>query len=331
MIQLKTPHEGETVTLLRDEHLDYIARPSAFPAEKVDWLNLREGKTDTAFPRPVRFSFLPTVDGEITVRQKGTDERYTVKAVRGEAELYNLWAGVEYEWFVKVGEERSETRSFHTDSQPPRMLLVDGICNVRDFGGWATMDGKRIRQGLLYRTSEMDTHCELTPAGAEILYGLGIRTDLDIRGIKDEYRGPVLDQERVRWVNLPLAAYGAIDTEEQRSRYRESYDLLLNPESYPLMCHCWGGIDRTGCWFYILGAMLGVSKDDLDLDYELSSFCRWNRRSRYSEQFGEFLEVLLRYGKTVHEGAVGFLKSCGVSEAEMEDLRNFLLEDEKMK
>jgi len=46
MIQRKTPHDGETVTLLRDEHLDYIARPSDFPAEKVDWLNLREGKTD---------------------------------------------------------------------------------------------------------------------------------------------------------------------------------------------------------------------------------------------------------------------------------------------
>lgn len=326
MIQLKAPRQGETVTLLRDEHLDYIARPSDFPAEKVDWLNLREGKTDTAFPRPVRFSFLPAEDGEITVTRKGSDETYTVKAVRGEAELYNLWAGVEYEWFVRIGEECSETGSFHTDPQPPRMLLVDGIRNVRDFGGWTTSDGKQIRQGLLYRTSEMDTHCELTPAGAEILYGLGIRTDLDIRGIKDEYRGPVLDRERVGWVNIPLAAYGAIDTDEQRARYRETYDLLLDPNCYPLMCHCWGGIDRTGCWFYILGAMLGVSKDDLDLDYELSSFCCWNRRSRYSEQFGEFLAILNRYGETVQEGAVGFLKSCGVTEEEMDRIRAFLLE-----
>lgn len=327
MIELQSPKSGETVLLLRDEHLAYIEKPSDFPAEKVDWLNLRQGKTDTAFPRPVRFSFLPAADGEIVVRQKGSEATFTVKAMAGEGELYNLLAGVEYEWFVRVGDEISETRSFRTDPQAPRMLLVEGIRNVRDFGGWLTADGRRVRQGLLYRTSEMDTHCELTPAGAEILYGLGMRTDLDIRGIKDEYRGPVLDTDRVRWVNLPMAAYGEIDTEEQRARYRESYDLLLNPENYPIMCHCWGGIDRTGCWFYILGAMLGISEDDLALDYELSSFCCWNRRSRTSEQFGEFLAVLRRYGDTVREGAVGFLKACGVTEVEMERLRDFLLEE----
>ena len=329
MIQLQSPQNGEIVPLLRDDHLAYIAKPSDFPAEKVDWLNLREGKTDTAFPRPVRFSFSPALDGEITVIRKATQESITLQAVKGEAELYNLLADTTYEWFVRIGEEQSEVFTFHTDPQPPRMLLVDGIANVRDFGGWPTMDGKRIRQGLLYRTSEMDTHCVITPDGMETLYDLGIRTDLDIRGIKDEYRGPVLDQERVKWINLPLAAYGQIDTDEQKARYRKTYDLLLDPDNYPIMCHCWGGIDRTGCWFYILGAMLGVSKDDLDLDYELSSFCRWNRRSRHSEQFGEFLAVLLTYGKTVHEGAVGFLKSCGVSDAEMARLRGFLKEEKR--
>ena len=38
----------------------------------------------------------------------------------------------------KVGEECSEVFCFHTDPRPPRMLRVDGISNVRDFGGFAT-------------------------------------------------------------------------------------------------------------------------------------------------------------------------------------------------
>ena len=326
MIELISPQRGETVQILRDEHIAYIKKPSDFPVEKVDWLNLREGKTDTAFPKPVKFSFSPAVDGEIVVESKKTGERYAISAVCGEGELYNLYAGVEYEWYVRAGEELSERGTFVTSPQPPRMLLVDGIANVRDIGGFSTCDGRRVRQGLLYRTSEMDTHCALTEKGAQTLYGLGIRTDLDIRGIKDEYRGPVLDESRVNWVNIPLAAYGEIFTEEQMRRYREIYDLLLKPESYPMICHCWGGIDRTGCFLYILGAALGVSEDDLALDYELSSFCRWNRRSRYSEQFGDFLSGLRAYGETAQSGAVGYLLACGVTEEELEALRKLFLE-----
>jgi hypothetical protein len=68
----------------------------------------------------------------------------------------------------------------------------------------------------------MDTHEAITEKGMQTLYDLGIRTDLDIRGVKDEYRGPVLDTGRVRWINYPLAAYGYIFTPEQMELYRKS-------------------------------------------------------------------------------------------------------------
>ena len=329
MIQLLTPKQNETVVLLLDEHLEYIAKPSNFPTDRVDWLNLHEEQNDLSYPRPVHFSYLPAVDGEIVISQKGKDKSIVVKAVKGEADIPNFLIDTIYEWFVRIGEETSEKRTFHTDPQAPRMLYVDGISNVRDFGGFSTMDGRRVRQGLLYRTSEMDTHYTITPEGMQTLYDLGMRTDLDIRGVKDEYRAPMLDTEKVQWINIALAAYGHIYTEEQMQRYRETYDVLLDPQNYPIMCHCWGGIDRTGCWLYILGAMLGVSEDDLGLDYELSSFSRWHRRSRLSEQFGEFLAGLRAYGDTVQEGAVGFLKACGVTEEEMQRLRDFFLEEKE--
>ncbi|MBQ8432423.1 MAG: tyrosine-protein phosphatase [Clostridia bacterium] len=327
MIRLITPAQGETVRLLMDEHLAYIAKPEGFPTDRVDWLNLHEEQNDLSYPRPVHFSYEPAVDGEVLIWEKGREERLCVKAVRGEADVPNFLIDTDYEWCVKIGEEISEIRTFHTDPQAPRMLLVDGISNVRDFGGFSTTDGKRIRQGLLYRTSEMDTHYEITPEGKETFYNMGIRTDLDIRGVKDEYRAPQLDTERVRWVNIALAAYGHIYTEEQMQRYRETYDVLLDPQNYPIICHCWGGIDRTGCWLYILGAMLGVSEDDLGLDYELSSFSRWHRRSRHSEQFGEFLSGLHAYGENIQDGAIGFLKACGVTEEEMDQLREIFLEE----
>ena len=326
MIELISPKNGETVTMLTDEQRNYIASPSSFPTDRVDWLNLREGKTDTSYPLPVHFSYLPAVDGTLVITRRGTDEVLTVSATAGEVDVPNFLLGTAYEWYVKIGDEVSLTSIFHTDSQAPRALYIDGISNVRDFGGWLTADGRRVRQGLLYRTSEMDTHVTITEAGKAEFYRLGIRTDLDIRGIKDEYRAPALDTDRVKWVNVALAAYDKIFCEEQMQRYRETYDLLLDAERYPIICHCWGGIDRTGCWLYILGAMLGMSEDDLGLDYELSSFSRWNRRSRNSEQFQEFLKGLLSYGATVNEAAVGFLRACGVTDGEMERLREIFLE-----
>ena len=41
MIRLLTPKENETVTLLSEKHLDYIAHPRNDPTSKVDWLATR--------------------------------------------------------------------------------------------------------------------------------------------------------------------------------------------------------------------------------------------------------------------------------------------------
>lgn len=327
MIRLLKPAQHETVTLLREKHLAYIRNPKNDPTSKVDWLALREVQDDLSFPEPVIFVYEPSVDGEIVLRdENGKEELLTAKD--GRASAQNLLIDAEYEWIVRANGETSEPYRFRTDAQVPRMLCVDGISNVRDFGGFCTADGHHIRQGLVYRTSEMDSHVAITEEGIRTLENdLGIRTDLDIRGIKDEPRCPILNKDKVRWINIPLAAYGEIFTDEQMRRYAQSYSLLADPDNYPLIVHCWGGIDRTGTWLYILGGMLGVSKDDLGLDYEMSSFSRWGRRSRYSDQFKEFLEKLLGYGDGLQNACIGFMKAGGVTEETISSIRVILLKD----
>ena len=327
MILLVTPKNNSNLVLLKKKHLDYIASPESFPTSKVDWLNLMETQEDRSFPEPVQFAFEPAVDGEILLTR--SDGRQTVyPAQNGEAYITNLLIDEDYRWFVRVGEQRSEEYAFHTDAQAPRMLYVDGISNVRDFGGFGAGAGKRIKQEMIYRTSEMDTHVHITEQGKHTLENeLHIKVDLDIRGIKDEPRCPILNESKVEWINYPLAAYVDCFTEEQMKLYGESYRLLTRPESYPLMIHCWGGIDRTGTWLYILGGMLGVSEQDLGLDYEMSSFSRWGRRSRVSDQFKEFLNGLYRYGETLQEASVGFMKACGLTDEELEAIRSLLIEE----
>lgn len=329
MISLIFPENNSNVVLLKQKHLNYIASPESFPTSKIDWLNLMETQEDSSFPEPVRFAFEPAVDGDIILTDtKGRKAIYP--AIAGEAFVTNLLIDEAYIWSVKIGNEYSEEYRFRTDSQAPRMLYVDGISNVRDFGGFDAGVGKRIRQEMIYRTSEMDTHVQITEKGIATLENeLGIKTDIDIRGIKNEPRCPILNEEKTRWVNYPLAAYVDCFTEDQLKLYGESYKLLTDKENYPMIIHCWGGIDRTGTWLYILGGMLGVSEDDLGLDYEMSSFSRWGRRSRVSDQFKEFLGGLYKYGDSLKEACEGFMRACGLTDSDLMRIREILIEEKQ--
>ena len=329
MISLITPKNDSIVKLLKEKHLNYIKSPESFPTAKVDWLNLMETQEDQSYPEAVRFAFEPSVDGEVVLTDtKGRSAVYPATA--GEAFVTNLLIDEEYVWIVRTKNETSEEYRFRTDPQAPRMLYVDGISNVRDFGGFAAGEGKRIRQGMIYRTSEMDTHVQITEKGIDTLENeLGIKTDIDIRGIKNEPRCPVLNEEKVRWVNYPLAAYVDCFTEEQMRLYGESYKLLTERNNYPIIIHCWGGIDRTGTWLYILGGMLGVSEQDLGLDYEMSSFSRWGRRSRVSDPFKDFLRGLYKYGDDLQAACEEFMRSCGLTDAELSVIRELLIEQKK--
>lgn len=50
----------------------------------------------------------------------------------------------------------SAVRAFRTEDQAPRLLRIDGVPNVRDLGGRKAMRGKRVRQGLVYRTARLN-------------------------------------------------------------------------------------------------------------------------------------------------------------------------------
>ena len=109
------------------------------------------------------------------------------------------------------------------------------------------------------------------------------------------------------------------------ARYRELFCLLAEPATYPAVLHCWGGIDRTGSFLYILGAALGMREADLGLDYEMSSFSIWGDRSRESDQFRAFLTGLSAYGDGVNAAALGFLRAAGVSDQTLSRIRDIFL------
>ena len=331
MIRYLSPLENETVSLLTDTQKAYIAAEETRAARSGDlsfkWDDLvREGE-DNSFPKTVTFRWEGAAGGEVTFWPENAPEQVravSAKPGEGSAEAQNLFCGTSYVWRVNDGAEAR----FSTAHEHPRWIYAEGATNIRDFGGWTGFDGRKIRQGLLYRGSEMDSHCPTTEKGLRVIAEeLGIRTDLDLRGevvgIRDS---GVLEPYGVDWKLIPLVPYDEILDESQFESYRRVFAILADPASYPLYFHCWGGADRAGTLAFMISAVLGVSLPDLILDYELTSLSVWGARTRNYEPFAKLVETLLRMGEgSVNRGAEAFLMKAGISAQQIESIRNILL------
>ena len=223
----------------------------------------------------------------------------------------------------------SETGYFLT-SDTPRILTIEGIENVRDIGNWKTDSGVRIKQGMLYRGTELDgaieTPYHLTNAGmSDMLDILGIKFDMDLRS---EVGTPLASDalgSRVEHKYYDMAMYEGIFTDEGKARMKEVFTDLANPKNYPMYMHCTYGCDRTGTVCYILEAMLGVSRGDCLKEYGLSNM---------SVASIEKVEAgLAAYGEglSLKEQAELYLISCGVTMDDINAIRGILLEPKEGK
>lgn len=325
MITLLKPENGATVPLSTDVQKHFIQTlPTAHEGGTVDWLHLaHSGEKDETFPLPVSFRWEGCGMGRLYLAADPKLENarvYPVKA--GKAEIENLEIGKTYYWRV----EDSPIFSFTTEAFPARWIRADGLTNIRDAGGWTTKEGKLIRQGLLFRGSEMDSHCIITSEGVRALRDdIHIHTDLDLRA---EAVGRLTESplgRDIRFENIPVQAYGAFLEEKERAR--RVFCLLADEAAYPIYYHCWGGADRTGTVAYLLGALLGMTDEDLALDYELTSLSVWADRSRESALFRSLLDGLAPYGEDADtETRVRrYLLSTGLDEETLERIKGIYL------
>ncbi len=265
-----------------------------------------------------------------------SDARKIAAPPAGEVEVPHLRLNTRYYWKVihsSAGEPVGESPvwSFQTHASPPRWIHVPGITNVRDLGGWSIDGEHRVRQGLLFRSAEFNTHISLPPAGAQVLIDeLGIRTDLDLRGTaEDEAPAPALDNTRVDWQLCPLYSYADIFTSPGVDAMRDAFTILADPQRYPILIHCWAGADRTGTLAFLINGMLGVGLEDLIHDYELTSLSRAGLRLHTYHSFQEMLKGLEAFGPaqaSLQARIEAYLHAIGVSAAQIERMRDLLIE-----
>ena len=220
----------------------------------------------------------------------------------------------------------------------PRMVFLPEVANFRDIGGWRGLDGRTVRQGMVYRSGCLNERWRWYRIGASrdflseetrrfLVEELGIRTEIDLRkaancrGMEASALGP-----SVRFVNVSSKAYGDMASPEGRDAFRRVFEAFLQKDNYPILFHCVGGNDRTGAVAFILNGLLGVSEDDLRKDWELSRV--WNGRDdfTYEKRLAHLVAVFDAYeGMTLNDRIRGYVLSLGFSPGELERFRELML------
>ena len=255
-------------------------------------------------------------------------ERDHVRSIK----ISNLKTGTEYFYRINIAVSNGQTLavqgSFQT-AKSPRILSVEGAVNVRDIGGWKTGNGETVRQGMIYRGSELDGAVEssfkLTSAGMEtMLQTLGIRKDLDLRAESENPYGIDALGAGVEHIYFDMPMYAELFTEQGKAKVGELFSLLAEESNYPVYIHCTYGLDRTGTVCALLEALLGVGKDDILMDYRLSGLYHKNIPQNSMEDFLVQLEACPGYN--LQEKAEKFLLSAGVTEEEITEIRRIMLQ-----
>ncbi len=343
-IELLAPVCGESISLLTVAQQAMVeGRRCANVDNDIDWENLKMKGTENSHPQPVNFSWKinGTLTNDSSVKLLISNDpafkdarNVEVSSADSETEVYNFHANREYFWKIAVsgpeGLVESPVSSFLTSDAAPTFFRVEGITNVRDIGGWKTMDGKFVRRNMVYRGSEMDTHHALTEDGRQVLRNeLKIRTDLDLRG---EAEGKIFESpigSDIRFAFIPCKAYAEFMEPERFEVTRALFSLFADETAYPIYLHCWGGADRAGTLVLMLNALLGVDDESLLTDYEMTLFSIWGERSRKSDLFCQLMAALDTYakeGSTLSEKVVSYLRAAGVTEEQMEKIRALMLE-----
>lgn len=179
-----------------------------------------------------------------------------------------------------------------------RHLRLEAVENFRDFGGYATADGRRMKARSFYRSA---SHGRATDADLAAIAALGLALIVDLRRPAERGRDParrpegfagevlVNDDEEsadddpwwsfVRSCDLSEAAFRAYLIDYYRAapfvpRHRDlfaRYFRALAETDGPVLIHCAAGKDRTGVLAALTHRMAGVHEDDVLADFLLTN------------------------------------------------------------
>ena len=188
-----------------------------------------------------------------------------------------------------------------------RFLPVKGIVNARDLGGYRTADGRTVKKGLLIRGASL---CSALPSDLEYLSSIGtvkvvdFRTEFEKKGKKD------LPVDGALSLDIPISTFDPGDApasitsrkefdlkkvimiaafneqaqdaadqmypslafrEDCQRCYADFMRMVVETPEGAVFFHCTQGKDRTGLASAYLLSALGVDRETVIADFDLTN------------------------------------------------------------
>lgn len=240
-----------------------------------------------------------------------------------------------------------------------RHLALEGSHNIRDIGGYATLDGGYTRWKTILRA---DSLSHLPPVSQQALLNYGVRTIIDLRSPYEVGQSPNVfsKSQDLNYLSLPLVKdENESVILEQPQTLLERYCLILEYcqreikliletiatiNTTPVLVHCTAGKDRTGLITALLLGAANVAESTIVEDYVLSakyldSLLEKLRlqamQSGYDMQcFERMLECqhntmihTLNYLQEKYGGIVDYLSVIGITSETINYLRTVMVEN----
>ena len=335
VITATSPSDGKTVCLanktVKDVYVDYVVGKSDELSDGTD-----KFKGD---PVVLKWAAKPAYDNYTVSISLSDDlkDGKTCETFEPSLVLTDLFVGETYYWQVSSEVDgrtlKSDLFTFKTDASP-RTICLDGVSNTRDIGGYKSINGKKLKQGMIYRGGSPDGITEEGLAATSGIYG--IKTQLDLRTASEAEKGCAFG-ESVNYINISGAYYiggkTGLDFEDNKSVIADELRVFTDENNYPVYFHCALGRDRTGTLAMLIEGLCGVNESDILLDYELSSLSASGTKdkNKISYMINNLFKPTIEYIKSFGEGSLqsgceNFLMSYGLTKTEINKIVEIMVE-----
>ncbi len=395
-LELVSPKDGEEFCALKPEHrrfldMDREGRRAQFLDK--EWRARIVQKDIYSTPLPLKLEWRGEkgpYEVKVELNGKTVFETNTTDTA---ANVWNLEIAREYVWTVCGGGECARGH-FRTRDQAPRVVYVPNVGNIRDLGGRIGLGGKRVKQGMAFRSAGLNSNANTYFSCSETLkmYKDGVlekkfgkegrkmkeRIDRDKSSLTFDPKAPYLRKmlkkdekdwkpgktnmtaeglrianeefgwksdidlrsdiecwgmkgspvgENVKWWHYSSKSYSGMASDDGKEAFTKVFKVFLDERNYPLDFHCIGGADRTGAVAFILNALLGVSDEELDKDWEFTVFIYNDQNFGHTTRFDKLRKVFDAYpGASTREKVEAYVKGLGFTDADIEKFLGIMLE-----